>query len=194
MAGYTAAKLGARLDRSSWGETRDAADLGAGHALVRRVRRRAGPPVRVNGWHDVLITESSDVPVAAAQLLGHDVAATIGAERLAELLERWPGDVQLLVREFGFTGATWPRDVTRRRALIDALTRGLTDRMGEATGHDLAIVRAGRTHHSAFAHPIRPRSSVRFRLVAFEQSVDRAVSGGRGRIGDHDRVPAPGLA
>jgi hypothetical protein len=144
--------------------------------------------------NDVLITESSDVPVAAAQLLGHDVAATIGAERLAELLERWPGDVQLLVREFGFTGATWPRDVTRRRALIDALTRGLTDRMGEATGHELAIVRAGRTHHSAFAHPIRPRSSVRFRLVAFEQSVDRAVSGGRGRIGDHDRVPAPGLA
>lgn len=132
VAGYAAAKIGAWLDRSNWGETRDAADL----ALVAHwygesanVQDRLYESAEGNG---VLVAESADVPLAAARLLGHDVAATIGAARLAELYERWPGDLQLLVREFGFSGATWPRDVVRRRAFVDALTRGLTDRTGES--------------------------------------------------------------
>jgi predicted nucleotidyltransferase len=81
---------------------------------------------------NALIAESADVPLAAARLLGHDVAATIGAVRLAELRERWPGDLQLLLREFGFAGATWPREVARRRSLVEAMTRGLTERTGES--------------------------------------------------------------
>ena len=77
--------------------------------------------------NDSLVAESTDLPLAAARLLGHDISATIGRTRLAELLARWPGDLQLLVRELGFTGVAWPRATERRRALIDALTRGITD-------------------------------------------------------------------
>ncbi len=77
--------------------------------------------------NDILIAESTDVPLAAARLLGRDVRETIGADRMRELLERWPGDLRLLVRELGFVGATWPRDPVRRGAYLDALTRGLTD-------------------------------------------------------------------
>jgi predicted nucleotidyltransferase len=76
----------------------------------------------------MLIAESTDVPLAAARLLGHDISTTIGAARVADLLARWPGDIRLLVQELGFPGATWPRDPARRRALVDSLTRGLTDR------------------------------------------------------------------
>ena len=132
VAGYAATKLGAWLDRSVWGETKDAADLAlvtywyAGSADVQdRLYESAE-------GSNVLIAESADVPLAAARLLGDDVAATIGAARLAELRERWPGDLQLLLREFGFAGATWPREVARRRALVEAMTRGLTERDWES--------------------------------------------------------------
>ena len=38
----------------------------------------------------ILIAEGTDVPLAAARLLGIDVAGTIGPARLGELLNRWP--------------------------------------------------------------------------------------------------------
>ena len=45
----------------------------------------------------------------------------------AELLARWPGDTELLIRELELRGGpAWPRDLQQRRGLLDALTRGLT--------------------------------------------------------------------
>ena len=127
VAGYAAAKLGAWLDRSEWLEAKDAADL----ALVlywygesASVQDRLYETEQGN---EILVAESTDLQLAASRLLGRDISATIGRARLAELLARWPGDLQLLLRELGFTGVAWPRDTERRRALIDALTRGLTD-------------------------------------------------------------------
>lgn len=43
--------------------------------------------------------------------------------RLAELAARWPGNIELLVREFIVAGATTPGEA-RRRAVVEALTAG----------------------------------------------------------------------
>lgn len=127
VPGYTAAKLAAWLDRSEWGEVKDANDLAlAAHWY-------SGSGVVASRLYDVpdeqriLVDEEVDVARAAAHLLGRDVAALIGLERAAELLVRWPGDLELLVRNF-VHGATrrGVRQARRQRSVVDALTRGLT--------------------------------------------------------------------
>jgi predicted nucleotidyltransferase len=126
VAGFAAAKLGAWLDRSAWLEVKDAADLGlvlhwyaeSTDILDRLYDTPAG--------NEVLISEATDVPLAAAHLLGLDVTSTIGPDRTSELLDRWPGQIDLLLRELVVRGGpTRPDDMERRRVLIDALTRGL---------------------------------------------------------------------
>lgn len=121
VAGFAAAKLGAWLDRCDWLEAKDAADL----ALVLHwYAESAG--------NEILIAEGTDVPLAAAHLLGVDVAATIGPARLTELLARWSGDADLLIRELELHGGpAWPREPGRRHDLLDALTRGLTPTSSE---------------------------------------------------------------
>jgi predicted nucleotidyltransferase len=127
VAGYAAAKLGAWLDRSEWHESKDAADLALilhWYAESATVRNRLYDTAAGN---EALLAEGSDVPLAAANLLGTDVLAVIGHQRQAELLSRWPGNIDLLVRELRLRGGpTWPPDVNRRRELVDALTRGLS--------------------------------------------------------------------
>ena len=127
VAGYATTKLAAWLDRSEWLEVKDARDL----ALVaywyehsENVRDRLYGNEIGNA---ALIAEEADVPRAAARLLGFDVAATIGDRRLTELTARWPGDVELLVREFIVDGRP-THGPGRRRAVIDALTSGIADR------------------------------------------------------------------
>ncbi len=126
VAGYAAAKLGAWLDRSPWLETKDAADLALilyWYAESADVHRRL---YETPAGNKILIAESVDVPLAAAHLLGTDIATTIREVRLAELLPRWPGERDLLVRELALRGGpAWPHDSQRRRNLLDALTRGL---------------------------------------------------------------------
>lgn len=126
VAGFAAAKIGAWLDRSDWLETKDAADLALilhWHAESADVHDRLyETPI----GSELLLVEGADVPLAAAHLLGADIAAIIGTARLTELLARWPGDAELLVRELVLRGGpAWPRDTQRRRTLLDALTRGL---------------------------------------------------------------------
>jgi len=126
VAGYAAAKLGAWLDRSEWNEYRDASDLAL---IMHWYSESAAIYDRLydtSSGSEVLIREGADVPLGAAHLLGADVAATIGADRLTELLERWPGDAKLLIRELVLRGGpVWPSDLERRRGLLDAMTRGL---------------------------------------------------------------------
>jgi hypothetical protein len=76
--------------------------------------------------NDILIAEAADVPLAAAHLLGVDVATTLGPRRMSEL-GRWPGDAKLLIRDLGFAGGpqAWRRNRERRRDLLTALTLGL---------------------------------------------------------------------
>ena len=126
VAGYAAAKVGAWLDRSDWLEAKDAADLALTlhwYAESADVHDRL---YETPSGNEILIAEDTDVHLAAAHLLGADVATTIGPARLAELLARWPGDAELLIRELELRGGpAWPRDSQHRRGLLDALTRGL---------------------------------------------------------------------
>ena len=123
---YAAAKLGAWLDRSEWFEAKNAADLALvlywyGESDAVRERLYA-----TSAGNAILIAESADVPLAAARILGVDVAGTIGSDRLAELLARWPGNIDMLNRELSVAGqSAWPRDGRRRGDLVDALSRGL---------------------------------------------------------------------
>lgn len=126
VAGFAAAKLGAWLDRAEWLEAKDAADLALisyWYAEATDVHDRLYETLEGN---QVFIAEEADVPRASAHLLGLDIASTIGPGRTGEMLRRWPGDINLLVREFQLRGGpNWPGTADRRRGLIDALTRGL---------------------------------------------------------------------
>jgi predicted nucleotidyltransferase len=127
VAGFAGAKMGAWLDRSVGHETKDAADLALvlyWYAESQEVQDRLYDS---SAGNDVLIAEEADVQRAAAHLLGTDVAELIGPRRHSELLARWPGDAALLTRNLQLRGGpAWPADFTRRRELVDALTRGLT--------------------------------------------------------------------
>lgn len=127
VAGFTAAKLGAWLDRSKYHETKDAADLALAlhwYSENRDVQDRLYDTAEGNA---ILIAEHADVQRAAANLLGVDVAGLIGPQRLSELLARWPGDTALLTRSLQIRGASgWPVEFGRRQEILDALSRGLT--------------------------------------------------------------------
>lgn len=76
----------------------------------------------------ILVAEELDVPRAAAHVLGRDVAALVGPQRITEQMDRWPGDLDMLARNFTMsTGPRWLEQENRRREVIDALTRGLAD-------------------------------------------------------------------
>jgi predicted nucleotidyltransferase len=113
VARYAATKLGAWRDRSDWLEAKDAADL----ALVLHwYAESAGVHERLYespSGNEILIAEGTDVPLAAAHLLGVDVGATVGPARLTELLARWPGDARPVD----------PRTRTARRADVASRAR-----------------------------------------------------------------------
>lgn len=127
VPGYCAAKIGAWLDRSSWGEFKDAADM----ALIMYWYDQS--PVIHDRLYEteqgqrILQKAGFDLAVASASLLGADVAQLIGAERHRELRARWPGDLTTLSRHLATavsSRTTWP-PMDRRDEMIDALTSGL---------------------------------------------------------------------
>lgn len=139
VAGFEAAKFGAWLDRSAWLEAKDASDIALilhWYAESADVQNRL---YETPAGNEFLISADADVPLAAAQLLGIDVAATIGPARLAELLARWPGDGDLLVRELELRGGpAWPSEAERRREVLGALTDGLQAKSSVTRAQTLA--------------------------------------------------------
>ena len=150
VAGLAAAKLGAWLDRSEWLEAlRDATDL----ALIlfwyaespRSTIGSTTPTKAAPSWlpsrrtfHERRHGFSASTLPAPSVRSGH-----------RELLARWPGDAQALVRELQFSGGPlWPGDHDRRRELVEALTAGLRDGRGQRLdgerAHPGARTRAGR--------------------------------------------------
>jgi predicted nucleotidyltransferase len=130
VAGFAAAKMRAWLDRSEWYEAKDARDL----ALVLHWYARSGQVAdllyETESGNAILIREGADLTLAAAHLLGSDVADALGSDRQRELLEDWPGDIEFLIRELVLHGGPpWPQENERRRHLVEALARGLA---GEA--------------------------------------------------------------
>ena len=81
VAGYAAAKLGAWLDRSQWLEAKDAADLALVLYWYIESSSLQDRLYDAEEGSAVLVAESTDLPLAAARLLGQDISNTIGIAR-----------------------------------------------------------------------------------------------------------------
>lgn len=127
IAGYAALKLVAWLDRSAWGTYKDASDIAAVLHWYSEL-----PEVATRLWDtdhgvDILVEEESVYPVAAARILGQDIADVIGSTRLSELAARWPGPrADSLYAEMNVTNTLlWPRSPEDRQRRVQAMERGL---------------------------------------------------------------------
>ncbi|MEU4158455.1 hypothetical protein [Actinoplanes sp. NPDC026670] len=126
-AGYAALKLVAWLDRSAYGEYKDASDI----ATVM-YWYSTSPAVETHLYEaehgqDLLVEEGLDNTAAAVRVLGEETAGIVGAKRVSEIAGRWPGmPGEILVRHMNVTNASgWPDDPRRRAALLQAMARGL---------------------------------------------------------------------
>lgn len=125
VEGYAALKLAAWLDRSAYGEYKDARDLAicvhwyAESEVVESLLYET--PVGV----ETLLRYDMDVRQSAAHLLGADIAKQIGPERVEELKTRWPGSLDL-VSEFKIdpVSGSWPSDLTQRARILAAMASG----------------------------------------------------------------------
>lgn len=125
-SGYTAAKLAAWLDRSAYGEFKDAQDIGTVLSWYAESTEVSDSLYQTDEGNVVLAIEEYDSALAAAHWLGRDVAILIGDERTSELLERWPGDEAKLSAYLGFEFApSSSPEYRRRHSHIAALSRGI---------------------------------------------------------------------
>jgi predicted nucleotidyltransferase len=127
VAGYAALKLAAWLDRSAYGEYKDASDIAAvlsWYAESIDVQNRLYDTTH---GQDILVQEDVDDQAAAARFLGEDIATVIGDALMAELAERWPGPRgDRLYDSMTVTNAPgWHRPPDRWRELVRAMERGL---------------------------------------------------------------------
>ncbi|MDY0915060.1 hypothetical protein [Rathayibacter festucae] len=123
-AGYAVLKMRAFIDRSAYGEDKDAQDL-----AVAAFWYQQDPLVqdRLAADRPLILEELGfDGELAAAFLLGADVASILGADDRADLRRRWSAvDCAFLERYFGFGGRAPSRsDLERRRAVLEQISRG----------------------------------------------------------------------
>ncbi|MEV4345105.1 hypothetical protein AB0J83_11560 [Actinoplanes sp. NPDC049596] len=126
-AGYAALKVAAWLDRSDYGEYKDAVDIAT---VIYWYTKSAAVEIFVyetERGQALLIEEDLDDAAAAARVLGEDISGIVGPERLSEIARRWPGSARdLLVHHMTVTNAPdWPASPNRRHTLLRALERGL---------------------------------------------------------------------
>lgn len=127
IAGYTALKLAAWLDRSAYGKYKDASDIAAALYWYSELPEISARLYDTDHGMDLLVEEEADYPVATSRVLGQDIAVLIGDSRLSELAARWPGPrVDSLYAEMTVTNAPgWPRALRRRQEFVRAMERGL---------------------------------------------------------------------
>ncbi|NMO50913.1 hypothetical protein HH310_06865 [Actinoplanes sp. TBRC 11911] len=128
IAGYATLKLAAWLDRSAYGQYKDAADIATVLYWYSELPDVDAFLYDTEDGQDILAQEESDYPVAAARVLGQDIAAIIGSTRLSELVARWPGSREdSLFAEMAVSNVPgWPRSPERRRQFMQGLRRGLS--------------------------------------------------------------------
>jgi predicted nucleotidyltransferase len=127
LAGYTALKLVAWLDRSAVGEYKDGSDIAAVLYWYSRSPEIEAFAYETSHGQDLLVQEELDTAAVACRLLGEEVGRVIGPERRSELAERWSATAKdLLYHHMTVTHAPgWTGSEERRRQLIQALERGL---------------------------------------------------------------------
>ncbi|WP_433372991.1 hypothetical protein ACQPZX_00945 [Actinoplanes sp. CA-142083] len=125
-AGYAALKLAAWLDRSAYGEYKDASDIATvlyWYSTSPAVETYIYETAR---GQNLLVEANLDDAVAAARVLGEDIAGIVGAKRLSEITGRWstsPKD--LLAHHMTVTNApAWVASSDRRQTLLTAMERG----------------------------------------------------------------------
>jgi predicted nucleotidyltransferase len=119
VAGYTAAKLGAWVDRSDPRDLNDLALTLFWHAHSSEVDDELW-----EHWEAVLAAYDFDVEIASAYLLGRRVAELIGPVRCRELIDRWDPSIPGLARSLSVgVPQPWPRQ-GRVRPLLGALASG----------------------------------------------------------------------
>lgn len=131
VPGYTALKLVAWLDRSEFGSYKDAPDIAmALYWYITSSATKNRLYADFDHGYEVLDQFGFDEGRSLAYLLGEDVAATVGPDRLTELAERWPGPrSDVLARRMDIDGArvSWSPDIGRREALLEALALGWSE-------------------------------------------------------------------
>lgn len=126
-AGYCALKMSAWGNRCLANDFRDGADLAV---VTYWYLESAVVEDRLYATEEgIAILQATDMDrlLAAAELLGRDVAAKIGPERTRELEVRWSDLVRRrLVGELGHRSIPrWTADLRRREAVIERLCVGL---------------------------------------------------------------------
>jgi predicted nucleotidyltransferase len=126
VAGYAALKLAAWLDRSTYGEYKDASDIATVMYWYLKSPDVNARLYDTDRGHDILLQEDYDDAAAAARVLGEDIVDVIGGSRLSELAERWRGPQNLLYRSMNVVNALdWTPNNDRRQALVQAMSHGM---------------------------------------------------------------------
>ncbi|MEU4243169.1 hypothetical protein [Actinoplanes sp. NPDC026619] len=127
VAGYAALKLAAWLDRSAYGEYKDAVDIATAIFWYLRSPEISTYIYETDHGQDLLMQEGLDDAAAAARALGEEIARIVGTERLSEISDRWTSTPKhLLYQYMAVTNAPdWPNSADRRRELIEAMERGV---------------------------------------------------------------------
>lgn len=127
IPGYVALKLAAWLDRSAWGNYKDASDLAAAMHWYADSDDVSARLYADDAGADILVQYDVDPTRGAIHLLGQEVADLIGTDRRSELSARWPGKRgALLPVEMDLPHASgWPSDVRRRLERLNAFERGV---------------------------------------------------------------------
>lgn len=129
VPGYAALKLAAWLDRCARGEYKDATDIATTLYWYMNSEAIADRLYATDYGQEVLVPLDVDPDRGAAQLLGEDIATTIGPARVAELVDRWPGPLNYLLPEemkISARPAGWTHDLDRRQQLLQDMERGWT--------------------------------------------------------------------
>lgn len=127
VPGYTALKLFACADRSTWGEYRDAVDLATCLYWYENSTEIEDRIWTTSQGQEALISLETDVGATSAYLLGCDTAKLIGPTNLNELALAWTVSKrdQLAAEMIDRQNPEWQVSTERRRVLIEALEIGL---------------------------------------------------------------------
>lgn len=127
IAGYTALKMRAWIDRSPHGQNKDGKDLAAAiywYSESAVVRDRLFDQ---EAGQDLLDRLDWDQDLASANVLGSDVREQLSVQNRGDLVARWSDvDRDFLSRSLELpANLTWTGDRSRRLALIDELLSGI---------------------------------------------------------------------
>ncbi|HWH26168.1 MAG TPA: hypothetical protein VNT53_05930 [Pseudolysinimonas sp.] len=122
IEGYAALKLKAWVDRSSYGNVKDASDVGLVlYWCVQLI------PLQERLWTkdiDLLVDAEYDAELAAVSALGRDIRSAIGPEFSRRLSELWTAESRTRMSTYLASSVPQLRslgDADRRRALMQAV-------------------------------------------------------------------------